>query len=510
MTLFNLRSFRSLSLAFVFVSVFSSIAFSMDPGQFTVSAPYSLPYLRGIKVDPLNPFKLDFIFDKGDKESFLESEQEKLVRYFLAALTIPEEKLWVNLSPYEPDRIIDEKVAVTDIGQTLLAQDYTLKQLSASLTNPDTQTGKAYWGTRVQEQSDDLSKIWIVPGDISIVDENNVMFIADAELDVDTESQTPCVPLMRQIKADVNNGRNFSELRQMFYSVILAQWFKRKFSDSLYSFYVDKEKLSGVDTVDPAFKDHIFDRYVEAFENGAYNIVKKEKDVLTGRLIKKKYFSGGVLAATSPRAREVADSAVSAELANRFVVISSSMASYTPPPNEEKMWKPLSNVFTPEKRENHKLRIRVDGLKKRAETYMQIAVNRGISLQERQDAALKVYEQMRYAEKVFGLEPETLVRVIDGYLQDLVGDKILNTDDAQNIMWHRVAKIMESVAQSSQSSAVHHNGGVALKGMLDGQDIVKSTAVITAVPEELSGAVGIRFVFTDDPREETLKEILSR
>src|SRR5262245_11770246 len=74
-----------------------------------LSAAYNPPVLKGIKVYPENPFRFDFILDKGDSPSFLKEgslkqESSKLIKYFLASLTVPEQDLWVNLSPYEKNR----------------------------------------------------------------------------------------------------------------------------------------------------------------------------------------------------------------------------------------------------------------------------------------------------------------------------------------------------------------------------------------------------------------------
>ena len=63
----------------------------------------------------------------------LKEEADKLIKYFLASLTVPEDELWVNLSPYEEGRIISKKFGQTEMGRDLLAQDYILKQLTASM-----------------------------------------------------------------------------------------------------------------------------------------------------------------------------------------------------------------------------------------------------------------------------------------------------------------------------------------------------------------------------------------
>ena len=63
----------------------------------------------------------------------IKQQANQLVKYFLAGLTIPEGDLWVNLSPYEKDRMVPAALGQTDLGRDLLAQDYILKQLTASL-----------------------------------------------------------------------------------------------------------------------------------------------------------------------------------------------------------------------------------------------------------------------------------------------------------------------------------------------------------------------------------------
>ncbi len=104
--------------------------------------------LVGLKLHRDNPFHIDFIINNGDtakdgKE--LSEEAMKLIKYFLTALTIPEQDFWVNLSPYEHGSIIPDDFASTQMGKDFLAQDYILKQLTASLTFPETDLGSRYW-----------------------------------------------------------------------------------------------------------------------------------------------------------------------------------------------------------------------------------------------------------------------------------------------------------------------------------------------------------------------------
>ena len=136
------------------------------PGtRVSLSPAFNPPVLKGIKVHPDNPFRLEFVLDKGDetsseakresllaKEDYLKQESTKLIKYFLASLTIPEQDLWVNLSPYEKDRIVPDSFGKTEMGRDLLAQDYLLKQITASLIYPEDETGKKFWN-RVYEEA---------------------------------------------------------------------------------------------------------------------------------------------------------------------------------------------------------------------------------------------------------------------------------------------------------------------------------------------------------------------
>ena len=59
--------------------------------------------------------------------------------------------MWVNLSPYEKDRIVPDAFGQTEMGRDLLAQDYMLKQLTASLMYPGEELGKKFWDNVYKE-----------------------------------------------------------------------------------------------------------------------------------------------------------------------------------------------------------------------------------------------------------------------------------------------------------------------------------------------------------------------
>ena len=312
-----------LCFLFIYTCVLNSTALAQIaaaslplPGEMIgVSTELSYPMLKGLKLDPNDPLKLEFIIDTAGKDKITEQEASKLVQYFLAAVTVPQDDLWVNLSPYEKDRIITDELGSTELGSGLLSQDYVLKQFSSSLTDPNTTLGRAYWGIEnrksklekgsdlisgfnspVYTERDAFSKVWIVPEESEVYEHDNQVFITKATLDIKAESPQMEV-LISAIKYEVNNGENFAPLRQAHHSVILGLWFKQRLRESIYAQFIDQNKMAGIDTADKALKDQVFNAYVESFKSGVYNRTTKIKE--NEKLRKISYFSGGMTYANS-------------------------------------------------------------------------------------------------------------------------------------------------------------------------------------------------------------------
>ncbi|MBF0387815.1 MAG: hypothetical protein HQL20_08170 [Candidatus Omnitrophica bacterium] len=97
------------------------------------------------------------------------------------------------------------------------------------------------------------------------------------------------------LEKEVNEGTNFAPLRQVYQSLILAAWYKKKLKDSILAqVYVDRNKTDGVNIQDPKESEKIWAQYVEAFKKGAYNFIKEELDSVSQEAIPRKYFSGGL------------------------------------------------------------------------------------------------------------------------------------------------------------------------------------------------------------------------
>ena len=86
----------------------------------TPSAAFTPALINGITIHPENPLEFDFIVGTGDDKlqgKAFEEESTRLIKYFLAALTVPEDQMWVNLSPYEKDRIVPQEFGATEMGR---------------------------------------------------------------------------------------------------------------------------------------------------------------------------------------------------------------------------------------------------------------------------------------------------------------------------------------------------------------------------------------------------------
>ena len=263
-----------------------------EPTQLLRSSKhFSSPLLRGLRFDSGDLMSFDFVLDLKNKEDVENKEITRLINYFLAALTVPEDDVWVNLSPFEKDRIIPGTLAQTELGRDMLGQDYILKQLSSSLTHPDTLIGKEYW---LNNKKENIGKIWIKPNKSIIYENKDIAYISEATLKAVTEEGAGFDAILAKITDDVNNGKNFTKLRQFYHSVLLATWFKQKFKSTFYKQYIDQNKITGIDLEDKQVKHKIYNLYVEAYKKGVYNYIKKESDLKTDKKVKKRYFSGGI------------------------------------------------------------------------------------------------------------------------------------------------------------------------------------------------------------------------
>jgi len=311
------------------------------PGTMLRPSPNFIPPLiDGMVIHPENPFHFDFIIDRGDNNlegNAFKEETEKLIKYFMTALTVPDEEMWVNLSPYEKNRIIAKGLGDTEMGRDMLAQDYLLKQFTASLMYPNEELGNEFWKriyARIEEElgatkipTNTFNKIWIVPQDAVVYVNGTKIFVVKSHLEVLLEEdylalemnkkktkhrgknvseknreimtsiakETIRKILIPEIEREVNHGKTFANLRQIYNSMILATWYKEHLKSGAFAqLYINKNKINGIEVEDKESKHKIYHQYVNAVEKGVFGLMREDYDATEQEVILRKYFSGGL------------------------------------------------------------------------------------------------------------------------------------------------------------------------------------------------------------------------
>ncbi len=343
-----LKKSRILSILLCFCLVFEQTGFAQIAGVLDISgrlATFSNQltqdkfrplHLRSLSYD-LNQNNFRLLLDKGDLKNSdkpkLEAAAKILLNYFFIGIALPNDAFWVNLRPDSEDKIIDPFLAETDVGKVLLEADLQLKKDIAKFTSPETLKGREYWNKLYKKAEEllghenitipTLNRPWIVPGEIIIRETKDSAYVYKATLKVMLEqdclnskssvigyqqyqfkdsrlkelneysSQLIRDLIIPELTKEVNTSRRYAQLRQVYYSLILAQWFKERFNNkgSSYSSFINKKNLQGLTSKNPWSKTAYFQAYQKSFENGEYNI-RQQFATPYGRVIRS-YFSGG-------------------------------------------------------------------------------------------------------------------------------------------------------------------------------------------------------------------------
>lgn len=293
---------------------------------------YRPVHIRSISLDR-NSCVPQILLDKGSEiESLPETLEEvagKLISYFAAGLFLPDDVFWVNLRPESPDRIIDPLLEDSDIGRIMLEADVFLKQDLARLTSPDTKEGKEYWDKVYAKAeflfgcSEDIviptaTRPWIVPGEIILKKSVSGVYIYKALMNVCLEDDRisglnvglagsdPRVKEINEYSTDlirrivlpkltreVNSSKRYSGLRQVFYSLVLSQWFKRNLGQKDFLNLLGAVRGGSVfSTCGGWSKETYYRLYKQSFEKGEYD--RQEAVGGRGVITVRRYFSGGL------------------------------------------------------------------------------------------------------------------------------------------------------------------------------------------------------------------------
>ncbi|MDD5115904.1 MAG: hypothetical protein PHW98_02420 [Candidatus Omnitrophica bacterium] len=289
------------------------------------------PHLRYLSYNAFDK-TFNLLLDKGDRNDLdgcdPEASTRDLLNYFFTGIALPNKSFWVNLRPDSPDEIIDPLLAQTAAGRILLESDLQLKKDVAGAISPKTPEGKRYW-ERIYEKAAQLygsqkldiptlTRPWIVPDEIIIGESAGAAYVYKATLKVMLEqdylkdsavysfedprarelneysSRIIREEIIPRLNRRINSAECYAPLRQVYYSLILAQWFKARHrgEDEPYCRIADSGEISNLRAGESYSVSDYFKAYKDNFEKGEYNI-KEQVYTPYGQVVRS-YFSGGI------------------------------------------------------------------------------------------------------------------------------------------------------------------------------------------------------------------------
>jgi hypothetical protein len=354
--IFQQAGFAQVAAQLDLSSHFAKIGTGMTTDKFR---PVHLRYLQYLPQD--NSFKL--LLDKGTQSNNSSNPTTQattdLMTYFYIGLTLPNDAFWVNLRPDSPDNIIDQDLAKTELGKILLEADLQLKKDTAQFTSPQSIEGKEYWSKLYKKAEElfgsdqitipTLTRPWIVPGEIIVRESTDSAYIYKATLKVMLEEDylktqvsslrtlaggeaiskdysfndprfkelnkysTELIKelIIPKLTKEINSSKRYASLRQVYYSLIMAQWFKARYHsqstdsslrvsaqhersnlDSSVVNLIDSKNLTNLTSKTTWSKNTYFQAYKKSFAQGEYNL-KEQVYGATGQTMRS-YVSGGM------------------------------------------------------------------------------------------------------------------------------------------------------------------------------------------------------------------------
>ncbi|MGE5308511.1 MAG: hypothetical protein ACM3OC_05475, partial [Deltaproteobacteria bacterium] len=296
--------------------------------SFSAQGGYRPLHLRFLSYEGQNRIRL--LLDKGNfaDPRKIEGATQELMKHFFIGLSLPDSAFWVNMRPDKPEEMIDRELAKTDLGRIFLETDLQLKKDTAKMTSPRTREGKEYWNKLYKKAEElfgsqemtvpTLTRPWIIPGEIILGDAGRGAYIYKATLKVMLEqdylkdspdynfkdsrlkelneysAQLLRDKIIPRLTKEVNTSKRYAALRQAYYSLIFAQWFKQKFRGSANSYQslIDSKDLTGLTSTRAWDKDTYYKEYQRSFREGEYRITEQHSSA-SGTAVRS-YFSGGL------------------------------------------------------------------------------------------------------------------------------------------------------------------------------------------------------------------------
>lgn len=275
---------------------------------------------------------------------------------FMTGLTVPNNKFWVNLDPWAPNRIIDKQLSQSEVGRILLEADLQMKRDFSNYDNPcANETGKALWNLMDKKQEalvqqcmdkfpGEIKNIdnvrfkpvighWIIPDKVYAFTKMTQIYIINATLKInsklDADHSTFLVDnqdtgtlskgcleelnksakeygeywkdledrMMRPyVVADVNHGEKYEDLREVYIALAFAQWYKNCITSDMDVFRdsLDSSNSTALKSMKPWSPNETWDKYVYSFENGEYKCWENTTTENTTHTHTRLYSTGGV------------------------------------------------------------------------------------------------------------------------------------------------------------------------------------------------------------------------
>jgi tetratricopeptide (TPR) repeat protein/3D (Asp-Asp-Asp) domain-containing protein len=291
----------------------------------------------GVTEDSSGNINFDYLFKaqkaKGTSPGINVNNSTTLgLTAFKTGLVVPNNKFWVNLMPWEPDRIIDEQLAQSEVGRIMLEADLQMKRDISNYENPcANETGKASWilldkkrealTQRCMERFpgeikninnvwfNPTTRFWIVPDKVYAYINGTQIYIINATLtiysepvaehssfqvenqDTTTLSKSSIEELNKSAKeygqyekelidrmilpyvvADVNYRKTYEDLRDVYVALALAQWYKSRITHSMDIFRnnLDSSNYTLLKAMRPWSPKEIWDEFIYSYKNGEY------------------------------------------------------------------------------------------------------------------------------------------------------------------------------------------------------------------------------------------------
>lgn len=335
----------------------------MDPGGIDFSS-MELRYLS----DPGDGSGLQYSFSagrdplKGDaRTSTGLTAADQTSDAFFVWLSLNPSAFWVNLNPNEPDRIVDSRLGRTDAGRIMLQADLRMKKTVAQLIHPDAATGRRFWNS---VSGDCLSfRTWILSAPASVRQDGDKLYILDAPLDVQMETQyvrrrggpkaTACPQqdkaaedrneqlfrdlILPGLKHAINTAPEYAELRRVYLARVAAEWYRElsRTRTTTYRDLVDKGDITPWQTESEWKPTDTFDQYVRSYTKGEFKVDKRTTS--GDRIYVRTYSYGGVDLTRIPL-REVSDERFAAQHADLTKDVDQSLNAPHPAAGGDTLW----------------------------------------------------------------------------------------------------------------------------------------------------------------------------